>query len=424
VIRLTSAPVEDFERLSESAPDSAPGFREAQYPRGADPEAGRVFFRVHPGGAIVVDVDSRAWNGDSTDARVRELFSSGRAMFSSAGDLHDFCSGPLSRAFGRSLGSLWTPPPEAPLGPFVVEPAALARHLAERVQGQDAALATIAASVASQLGKRTPLRPAAILLLGPTGIGKTSAVEALPSGLVAAGYPRELPLHRVDCSELSEPHRVSQLLGAPPGYVGYGEDTAFLDALRRPGILLLDEIEKAHPVFLVTLLGLLDTGRVTSGNGATIQARDAIVFMTTNLGHDLEDELNDATLGHRPALREACRSVLLEEGFPPELVGRIGTVALFRSLDDETLAEIAAGAVRRLASEYGLEVAAVDQLVSLTVLDMAGTSGVGVRGLDHAATDLLGLAFSAAARHEPGSSPLEVLAGPPIEIRPQETDAV
>ena len=416
MIRLTAAPADHFERLAAAARGGAPGFRDAHYPLGAEPGSGRVFFRAGANGSIVVDVDSRAWVGGSAHAQVRRLFATGRGTFPSTDALSAFCRGPLAAAFARPWASR-----RAGLAREVPAPAdfdwqELAEALGRRVRGQEPALETISSVVAAHLAKHHPRRPAGLLLLGPTGVGKTSAIEALPVALAEVGYAGELSVHRVDCAELSEPHRVAQLLGAPPGYVGFGEETGFIDFLRRPGVLLLDEIEKAHPVFYTTLLGMLDVGRVTSGRGEVVDARRSIVCMTSNLGHDLEDELDEAALYDRSALRGACRRLLRQEGVLPEVIGRIGGFALFRVLDDETLVQVAVDSVRRLGSEYGLAVTGVDRVVALTVLDMAGASEVGVRGLEHAAADLVGHAFARAAR-PPVIGTVEVLAGPPIELR-------
>ena len=413
MIRLTQAPRSDFEQLALAAQNGAPGFRDARYPLGAEPGGGRVFFRTQPDGSLQVEVDARAWLGGTADPRVRRLFATGVERFASVDDLFEFCQGPLAAAFSEPTPRSRSSTHSAPS--FVVDPAGLAQVLGRRVHGQDPALQTISAAVAAHLAKAEPRRPGAALLLGPTGVGKTSAIESLPAALDELGYPSALRFHRVDCAELSEWHRVSQLLGSPPGYVGYQDETEFIKALAEPTMLLLDEIEKAHPVFFTTILGLLDAGRVTSGAGRTVDARKSFVFMTSNLGHDLEQELDEATLHDRSALRNKCRDLLRNEGVPPEVVGRIGTFALFRELDDDTLAEIAADAVRRVGSEYGFAVEEVDRIVALTVLDIAGTSGTGVRGLEHAATDLVAHALARAA-HAGVSGAIDVYAGPPIEI--------
>ena len=130
------------------------------------------------------------------------------------------------------------------------------------IHGQEPALERVASATVAQLTKRHPVRPGSVLLIGPTGVGKTATVEALPAALKSLGY-EGARVFRLDCGELTDSIQLTRLLGSPPGYSGHTATTPLLTALERPGcILLVDEVEKAHPDVLDLLLGLLDAGRL------------------------------------------------------------------------------------------------------------------------------------------------------------------
>jgi ATP-dependent Clp protease ATP-binding subunit ClpA len=256
-----------------------------------------------------------------------------------------------------------------------------------------------------------------VLLIGPTGTGKTATIEALPAALAALGRDGAR-VFRIDCGELTDSIQLTRLLGAPPGYVGHAGTTPLLDALARPGcILLLDEIEKAHPDVHDLLLGLLDAGRLTSPGGEATEAPHCVVALTSNLHVDrLAEQLVPVAAGDRWAVQRVCREHLVDAGLPPELVGRIGAFAVFTPLGDEAYRHAAEGAVRALAGEYGLMPASVDPVVLDVVVDIAGETGIGVRALYHAARELLAEAFAAAIADGLRGS-VAIAAGPPVEVR-------
>ena len=151
------------------------------------------------------------------------------------------------------------------------------------IHGQDAALERVASATVAQLRKRHPARPGSVVLLGPTGAGKTATVEALPGGARSLGY-EGAKVFRLDCGELTDSIQLTRLLGSPPGYSGHAATTPLLTALERPGcILLVDEVEKAHPDLLDLLLGLLDAGRLRSPTGQDVDARHIVVALTTSV---------------------------------------------------------------------------------------------------------------------------------------------
>ncbi|HET6849151.1 MAG TPA: AAA family ATPase [Gaiellales bacterium] len=209
-------------------------------------------------------------------------------------------------------------------------------RLHERVVGQDEAVAAVANAIRrSRAGLADPDRPiGSFIFLGPTGVGKTELAKALAEFL----FDTEKAMVRIDMSEYMEKHSVSRLVGAPPGYVGYDEGGQLTEAVRRRpySVLLLDEIEKAHPDVFNILLQLLDDGRLTDGQGRTVDFKNTIVIMTSN-ARDLEST------------------------FRPEFLNRVDEIVTFRSLTEEQLAEIvmlqAAGLTRRLAERrIGLEI--------------------------------------------------------------------
>ena len=157
-------------------------------------------------------------------------------------------------------------------------------RLRERVVGQDEAIEAVANTVrAARAGLQDPNRPlGSFLFLGPTGVGKTETARALAEFL----FDDEQAMVRIDMSEYQEKHTVSRLIGAPPGYVGYDEAGQLTEAVRRRpySVVLFDEVEKAHPEVLNVLLQLLDDGRLTDAQGRTVDFRNTIVIMTSNLG--------------------------------------------------------------------------------------------------------------------------------------------
>jgi len=222
-------------------------------------------------------------------------------------------------------------------------------HLHERVIGQDEAVSAVAEAVRrSRAGLGDPRRPVgSFLFLGPTGVGKTELARALTDALFGA----ESRMIRLDMSEFQERHNVARLIGAPPGYIGYEEAGQLTEAVRRHpySVILLDEIEKAHPDVFNILLQVMDDGRLTDGQGRTVDFRNTVLIMTSNLGSDLIIRQgpslgfggNDAAsaTSQEGALREQLMR-RLRESFRPEFLNRIDEIIVFQQLDRTELRQI------------------------------------------------------------------------------------
>ncbi|MGZ5409264.1 MAG: AAA family ATPase, partial [Aeromicrobium sp.] len=208
-------------------------------------------------------------------------------------------------------------------------------ELGKRLIGQKKAVAAVSDAVRrSRAGVSDPDRPTgSFLFLGPTGVGKTELAKTLADFL----FDDERAIIRIDMSEYSEKHSVSRLVGAPPGYVGYEEGGQLTEAVRRRpySVVLLDEVEKAHPEVFDILLQVLDDGRLTDGQGRTVDFRNVILVLTSNLGSRF---LSDPSLGDA-AKTEAVMEVV-KASFKPEFLNRLDEIVTFDALGTEELAHI------------------------------------------------------------------------------------
>jgi len=209
--------------------------------------------------------------------------------------------------------------------------------LHKRLIGQDEAINVVSNAIRrARAGLSDPNRPiGSFIFLGPTGVGKTELCKALAQFL----FDTSEAMVRLDMSEFMEKHSVARLIGAPPGYVGYEEGGYLTEAIRRRpySVILLDEIEKAHPDVFNILLQVLDDGRLTDGQGRTVDFRNTVIVMTSNLGSHLIQEMNNSPYNEvKKAVME-----LVGQHFRPEFINRIDDVVVFHALTQEQIASIA-----------------------------------------------------------------------------------
>jgi ATP-dependent Clp protease ATP-binding subunit ClpB len=264
-------------------------------------------------------------------------------------------------------------------------------HLHQRVVGQDEAIKAVSDAVRrSRAGLSDPNRPSgSFLFLGPTGVGKTELCKALAEFL----FDSPDAMIRIDMSEFMEKHSVARMIGAPPGYVGYEEGGYLTEAVRRRpySLILLDEVEKAHPDVFNILLQVLDDGRLTDGQGRTVDFRNTVIVMTSNLGsHQIQamfDESGtDADSPEAYTQMKAAVMGVVQAHFRPEFINRLDDIVVFHPLDKAQIRDIAKiqlhGLEKRLA-ERGIRIALSDD--ALTLLGNAGFDPVyGARPLKRA----------------------------------------
>src|SRR5438445_5986584 len=218
-------------------------------------------------------------------------------------------------------------------------------RLRERVVGQEEALETVSDAIRrARAGLQDPNRPlASFIFLGPTGVGKTELARALAEFL----FDNEQAMVRIDMSEYMEKHSVSRLIGAPPGYVGYEEGGQLTESVRRRpySVVIFDEIEKAAPEVFNVLLQILDDGRLTDGQGRTVDFKNTVIIMTSNVGtawlHEFDGMDEDS-------MERLVRQRLREEGFRPEFINRIDEVIIFKQITRDQMKQIVKIQINRL----------------------------------------------------------------------------
>ncbi|WPA92999.1 ATP-dependent chaperone ClpB [Providencia zhijiangensis] len=244
------------------------------------------------------------------------------------------------------------------------------QQLHQRVIGQDEAVVAVSNAIRrSRAGLSDPNRPiGSFMFLGPTGVGKTELCKALANFM----FDSDDAMVRIDMSEFMEKHSVSRLVGAPPGYVGYEEGGYLTEAVRRRpySVILLDEVEKAHPDVFNILLQVLDDGRLTDGQGRTVDFRNTVIIMTSNLGSDLIQE-RFGMIGYSE-MKDMVMEVVAHN-FRPEFINRIDEVVVFHPLGKEQITNIANIQLARLykrLEEHGYEV-----IATAAALEKIGEAG-------------------------------------------------
>jgi ATP-dependent Clp protease ATP-binding subunit ClpB len=243
-------------------------------------------------------------------------------------------------------------------------------NLSKRVIGQTEALKAVSNAIRrSRAGLSDPNRPnGSFLFLGPTGVGKTELCKALAEFM----FDTEEAMVRIDMSEFMEKHSVARLIGAPPGYVGYEEGGYLTEAVRRKpySVILLDEIEKAHADVFNVLLQVLDDGRLTDGQGRTVDFRNTVIVMTSNLGSSVIQELSGEE--NYSTMKDAVMEIVGQH-FRPEFINRVDEAVVFHPLGQgqiRAICSIQIDLLRRRLQEKDMELE-----LSETALDLLGEAG-------------------------------------------------
>ncbi len=323
------------EELDETAREAERAERDADLERAAELRYGRI-----------PELESKV---AEAEARLRELHEQGGAMLTEEVTEED-----VAQVVGK-----WTGIPVSRLLEGEVDKLIhMEERLHERVIGQDEAVEAVANALRrSRAGLSDPNRPiGSFLFLGPTGVGKTELARALAEFM----FDSEQAMVRIDMSEYMEKHAVARLIGAPPGYVGYEEGGQLTEAVRRRpySVILLDEIEKAHPDAFNVLLQIMDDGRLTDGRGRTVDFTNSVLIMTSNVGSQHIVAESD-----EEKIREKVEEVL-EQTFKPEFLNRIDETVIFHRISKEDLKQIVELQVELLSNriaERGIEIELTDK---------------------------------------------------------------
>jgi ATP-dependent Clp protease ATP-binding subunit ClpB len=243
-------------------------------------------------------------------------------------------------------------------------------ELSKHVVGQDEAVEAVSDAIRrSRAGLSDPKRPiGSFLFLGPTGVGKTELTKTLANFM----FEDSDAMVRIDMSEFMEKHSVARLIGAPPGYVGYEEGGYLTEAIRRKpySVILLDEVEKAHSDVFNILLQVLDDGRLTDGQGRTVDFRNTVIVMTSNLGSHAIQDLAES--GEYAQMKDAVMEIVGQH-FRPEFINRIDESVVFKPLSRETIRMICGIQMNQLAKR--LQERSLELVVSDDALDFIGDAG-------------------------------------------------
>ena len=434
-----------FRDLEERARLACIRYRSQEMPPGCTPDHADIGFEVSDNPRSARLYVERGIQYPGPDNALREWFRSGVIQFQDFAALRAWILGHLNRAFGEASTDGHSPVPQPTTGqsatditdmaavheglrdihrPLYLDENVLFERLHRRILGQDDALKGLSAVMVRHLARKRPARPAVVFAVGPSGVGKTRTAEVMSLALREFvdennGYQ----FLRLDMTEYQEAHRVSQLIGAPQGYIGHGDGSQLADALRanQRTVVLFDEIEKAHPAILRVLMNAMDAGRLSTASrtssGREIDCRHAVFMFTSNLdAKSIIEELESRSIfGNSAVEDEVCRRRLHAGGIAPEIVGRIGRFLVFRPLSPETRAEIVALAIAEVGEEYGLKVNYVEPTVVVNLMQKARSANFGVRPERFLIDDLLGGAFAKAASS--GTTVPVTVIGPPYGCR-------
>tara|TARA_B110000003_G_scaffold266705_1_gene294087 strand:- start:188 stop:1570 length:1383 start_codon:yes stop_codon:yes gene_type:complete len=260
---------------------------------------------------------------------------------------------------------------------IILNPKQIKDCLGKKIIGQKQPVRVIANTLSSHIAKTAPSRPLVFFALGPTGVGKTRTTEVIPSIIKELEEGLSVGHLRFDMNEFKENHRISQILGAPPGYVGYSPTSRVSDVVESNDITILvfDEIEKAHPDFLQVLMNAIDTGRLSAGSGA-VDLRKSIIMFTSNIG--VNEGVNwtqeNAEESDQFEINQHCRGLLIEQGIPIEIVGRVQDFLLYGTLTQKHRTGILIQSIQEYLAEFELNVQHIDPELIINFLNSKGLS--------------------------------------------------
>ena len=399
-VDLVRASDVQLDRIRERSRDVCVVLQNQEMPPGCDPSFGRVGVE-QSGGTVSLLVD-RCEVPEHVPGEVARWLRTGRRDFAHFEELVAWLRGPLTTTYSQAGGSAiagthLTEEGDRVPAPQFLEASSLSERIQQRVVGQGPALRVLAAETSAFLAQVAPRRPLTVLLVGPTGVGKTSAAVTLAETLedLTGG---EWGFVRVDGAEYQESHTTANLLGSPPGYIGYGDPTP-LDVLRSTprSVILIDEIDKVAPEVFRLLMGLMDYGTLRGSRGV-IDGRRAVLLLTSNLAAEaLLGEL-DGSMDDPDRIDCVVRERYRSEGVAPELMGRITSIALFGRLAHGDRLAIVELSVHRVAETYGVEVRAVERALLFRMLGGDIDAAAGARAVEYRVSRVLNPVLADVAR--------------------------
>lgn len=398
-------------------------FDAEELPPTCAPQTARFGFQFTPQTAYTLFIDKGiAYSGDNRE--FRDFLTNGEKGFREFEDMMAYVVGlrplydqPSERAataeepvcLEPQIGSLYdksmiTEPAKDEAQVFV-ESENLYLSLTDRIKGQDDVMRALAEATQIHLAQIEPQRPATIFMAGPTGTGKTESAKVLVKA-INANSASSFRLLKINCNQYKESHRVSQLLGSPNGYVGYGDPPVIAPLAEHPRtVVIWDEIEKAHNDVYDVIMDAMESGVIqlpTAINGSyDVDCRQAIFIFTSNLPvyetararlgfyEDGSETTDDAV--------ELCKRRMVEQGMRPEIVSRIQTVLIYKSLDASVIADIIALAIVDCARAFGMNVHNIDTRIIQALLSN-NSAGFGARTFKHEIQRKLGKTFARACR--------------------------
>ena len=369
---------------------------QADLPEVCEPRECRIGFERAGGTSKVLIDKGVAYQGEN--AVFRTFLADGMFSYQSADELEGFLS-ELDSVVGAqgAEGSPENGVSDADIAPITAFDTDVFRaKMAESVIGQDHVIETLSGLLTSSVRKTKPARPLALVFAGETGVGKTLTARCMAEALTEA-TGAEFGLLRIDMNQLGERYQESRFYGAPPGYIGYNDPPLFEPVKRNPRqVILFDEMEKADPGVMLTLMNAMSDGRIESARiqndgGNAYDLTRCIMVFTTNCHFDIEEGLSQAEVTDE--CRRQMRGMFNDLRFPPEIIGRLSEVLLFSAIDEAARRAIAELSIKRLGREYSLEVASVDSDLLDSFCWLCSCEG-GVRNIEYMAERVFGRLFA------------------------------